>query len=152
MFALVSFAYPLFAGSIVGCFVDRLTDMAGNREVLTKKLHKQGFYICAIFAKDCMGKVQQKRFLPSYLGIGPISVWNLWQKVRQEANVQNTFDFVEMEPMLCHSKYKEHSFTLFLCQDSIKANWNDSRLDASILPLRHSSFQGHVSSFLHMLS
>lgn len=74
IFALVSFAYPLFPGSIVGCFVDPLTDMAGNREVLAKKLHKQGFYTCAAFAKDCMGKINQKRFLPNYLGIGPISV------------------------------------------------------------------------------
>lgn len=60
--------------------------------------------------------------------------------------MQNTLDFGEMETMLCHDKYKEHSFTLFLFQDSLKANWNDSRLDASILPLRHLSFQSHVSS------
>lgn len=59
--------HSLFIGSIVGCFLDPLINIAGNREVLTKKLHQQGFYICAVFAKDYMGKVQQKRFLPNHL-------------------------------------------------------------------------------------
>lgn len=43
--------------------------MAGNREVLTKKLHKQGFYICALFAKTAWVKFSKKGFFPTTHGL-----------------------------------------------------------------------------------
>lgn len=79
--SLVSFAYSLFLGKLVHCFLEPLSDKVGNREVtlLPDKEAAQAqkrFYVSAFFAKDHMGKVQkqQKKNFPNYIGTGLTSV------------------------------------------------------------------------------
>lgn len=89
--SLVSFAYSLFLGKLVSCFLEPLSHTAGNREV-TLIPYKEGaqaqkrFYICTFFVNNYMDKV--KKNFPNYVQIGLTSVQTLQQEIKQEANMQ----------------------------------------------------------------